>query len=312
MPSVKPAPRPHTGWVPPSRRPLPLLSPHREQFEALLRYPLPALRAYAAKRGVRLPERTTRRAAAAALVYAAGVAQAEQVASTGQVPFDSRDDAYPPIVRALRERGARRVLDLGAGPGLFAEALRDGHPDLERYLGVELLRGAVEQARRRLEGDRRFAFQRGDVREKLPAPRWAPDAVVLSFVLSYLDTHSADRLLREVSRAWPGAALVVALTFTSCVEPRPGADSGDAASLARRALHGEADATAAWDTARLGAYLRALQDHWALEAEELLPGGARVLWVARPYAGRGKGSGRQRRRPVRISGKSTRTASASS
>jgi len=312
MPSTEPATRPHTGWISPARRPLPLLSPHREQFEALLRYPLPALRAYAAKRGIHLPDRTTRRAAAAALMHAAGVAQAEQVASAGQVPFDARDDAYPPIVRALRERGARRVLDLGAGPGLFAEALRTGHPDLQRYLGVELLKGALEQARRRFEGDRRFAFQRGDLRGGLPAPRWAPEAVVLSFVLSYLDTVSADHLLREVSRAWPGAALVVALTFASCAEPRPGVDATDAASLARRALQGETDAAAAWDTARLGGYLRAVEDRYALESEELLPGGERVLWVARPYAGTGKGSGRQRRRPVRISGKRTRTASASS
>jgi len=316
-PSIRPPSpphRPHTGWVPLPRRPLPILSPHREMFDSLLRYPAAALRVHAVKRGLRAPPRASRRALAAALVRSMQVGRAEQAAAAGESTYDSRDDTYPTLVRALRERGATRVLDLGCGPGLFAEALRDGHPELQRYLGVEQVEGLVTQARRRFPGSPRFAFQQGDIRERLPSPRWRPDAVLLTFVISYLDTSSADQLLQAVSRAWPGAALVVAASFSTCADLRPGVPEADRSALARRALQGDAAAIAAWDTARLGAYLRALEDRYALEAEEMLPDGERLLWVARArsYAGTAQGSARQRRRPWRISGKRRRTAAASS
>jgi len=251
-------------------------------FDTLVRYPLPSLRSYALQRGLTLPRGISRQAAAAALIYAVAMAKAEQVVAAGERSYDAQDDTYPAIMRALRILGARRVLDLGCGPGVFAQALREGHPGLERYHGVEVVKGLVTQARRRFKGSPRYAFQHCDVRQKLPALRWRPEAIVLSFFLSYLDTRTADQLLGAVHRAWPGASLVIALTFHACADLRPGVAPEGARALGRGALRGDATAVAAWDTTRLGSYLRALVDRYGLQTEELLPGGERFLWVAQP------------------------------
>jgi SAM-dependent methyltransferase len=298
--------------VPLPRRPLPLLSPHPELFQQLLGYPVAALRAHAARRGLDLPPRTGRRALAAALVQSVQLARATEVDAAGEPTFEGRDDAYPVIARALRERGATSVLDLGCGPGLFAEALRGEHPGLRRYLGVDHVEGLVARARRRFARSRRFAFRAGGL-HPLPEPGWAPDAVVLAFVLSYLDTAGADRALEAIARTYPRATLFAAVTFASCAERRKEAAEGDPRELARRALQGDAAAAAAWETARLGSYLRALEDRYRVEVEQVLPGGYQVLWVARAraYAGTAHGSGRHSSRPVRISGKSRRTTAAS-
>src|SRR5437762_352400 len=64
------------------RPPLRLLSPQRELFDTLVRYP-----------PRRCEARRSSRRAAAALIHATGLARAERIAAAGQRIFDPQDEA---------------------------------------------------------------------------------------------------------------------------------------------------------------------------------------------------------------------------
>ena len=64
-----------------------------------------------------------------------------------------RDQRLGTVQAVLQASGARRVLDLGCGPGALLERLvRDGY---EQVTGVDVSARALEQAARRLRLDRR-------------------------------------------------------------------------------------------------------------------------------------------------------------
>ncbi|MEO7735413.1 MAG: class I SAM-dependent methyltransferase, partial [Kofleriaceae bacterium] len=209
-------------------RTIPLLSPHAEALRALVQLPASQLRAAVQARELAAPARATRAQLAHLLVHHAMRARAEADYRETGVAFDSRAAAYPHVRRLVTRYALRRLLDIGCGPGLFAEELRVRRalPRDGRYIGLDVSPAAIELARARLVADSRFAFRVGDA-EQLDAPAESCDGIVISFVLSYLDTHAVDRLVATLARDHPRATLIVALTFRSCVDPLEGVEPDD-------------------------------------------------------------------------------------
>ena len=270
------APWRRRGWI---ARPLPLLGP--PGAEALRGFSRGKLRAAAEHLGLAAPPRASREELAQLLAREQARAQAERAYADGEPAFDSREGEYPLLCELVATHGLRHLLDLGCGPGGFAaQALERGVlPADGSYHGIDNVAGTTEAARRRLAGDRRARFERRDLAAaELPrAPR--VDGLVLAFVLSYLDTRAADRLLRHLARAWPRATLLVAISVDTSLNGGPA--ERPPARLARRFLGGDRHALARWDTRRLLAYARAVDDHFGIIEEHRYPGAARLVWVAR-------------------------------
>jgi trans-aconitate 2-methyltransferase len=108
--------------------------------------------------------------------------------------------AVPPI-------DARRVIDLGCGPGNSTEVLARRFPHA-RATGIDSSADMIEAARRRLP---EIDFQVRDLREWADAPAAAPEDVILSnAVLQWVPGHA--RLLGAlVARLAPGGVLALQL-----------------------------------------------------------------------------------------------------
>lgn len=104
------------------------------------------------------------------------------------------------ITRALRERGASSVLDLGCGPGQFAEFIAAELPAID-YAGVDFSAVAVSRARQRCP---QYLFEK----RELPIAEFASlppfDAVVCTEVLEHVERD------REILAALPAETFVVA------------------------------------------------------------------------------------------------------
>jgi 2-polyprenyl-6-hydroxyphenyl methylase/3-demethylubiquinone-9 3-methyltransferase len=102
---------------------------------------------------------------------------------------------WPPVLRALREHGARDVLDVGCGDGGLVDRLREEGFEAQ---GVDV------------EPSRETAFvRRGSAYEPLDGPY---DAVVAVEVVEHLlDPRLAVRRMREALR--PGGLLVLTTPF---------------------------------------------------------------------------------------------------
>ena len=89
----------------------------------------------------------------------------------------------------------RRVLDLGTGTGVVAKALAERYPEAE-VVGIDLSRGMIEQARRRLPAElaERLRFEVGDA-SALAVPDGGFELVVLSNMIPFY-----DELARVVAR----------------------------------------------------------------------------------------------------------------
>jgi len=252
----------------------------------LLRFSLPALRQAASKRGLPVAQRSTRAQIACLLVRDKLLRDAETLYARGEAGYPARDSAYGTVCDAIGTRGKGAILDIGCGPGLFAEELLRSRvlSPAGAYLGIDPVRGAVELARARLSGDPRFRFEVGDA--EAPPADGPVDCVLLLFVLSYMDTHAADRVLRALQRKFAGAILVVALTLRSAFDRKLGAgdDAGDADELRLYlAGHLAGRAPAVWDPTRFECYRRCFDACYRLEAEETLPGPEpQVLWIGQP------------------------------
>jgi SAM-dependent methyltransferase len=131
----------------------------------------------------------------------------------GETYYDEyygEDAPYPPVHRGLlvgllREAGARRVLDAGAGPASF---LRDLDPDEFDRFGFDLTPEMVTVGRRVL-GDRGELWE-GSVLDPA-AFRGAPyDAVVCVGVLPHVPPEADEVVLRNlVGATRPGGLVVV-------------------------------------------------------------------------------------------------------
>ena len=123
-------------------------------------------------------------------------------------PGDARRDAFQErrdLVLAMMPASAARVLDIGAGPGVFTRRLLDRG---SACWVVDLSYEMVAAASRQLDGaSRRACFMVGDL-DRLPFADVSFDAVLCVGVLQYLP--SLDFALAELARVTvPGGHLVI-------------------------------------------------------------------------------------------------------
>lgn len=132
------------------------------------------------------------------------------------------DEFYGAAVEAVRLGGGEpsRVLDLGAGTGLLASALRSAWPGLELTL-TDAAGAMLEEARGRLGVDR-VSYVRADLVEPLPAGPW--DAIVSALAIHHLsDEEKRDLFVRARGELRDGGVFVNAEqvigpseAFTAC------------------------------------------------------------------------------------------------
>lgn len=142
----------------------------------------------------------------------AGYLDAYDTARSG----DARHDAFSQrreLALAMTPVAARRVLDVGAGPGVFTRRLLDRGASC---CVVDLSHAMVAAARRQLlGGSGRPSFIVGDI-ESLPFATGSFDAALCVGVLQYLPTLEAS--LAELARVVaPGGRLIV--TFPNARSP---------------------------------------------------------------------------------------------
>ena len=112
--------------------------------------------------------------------------------------FDAFYGAALDAIDDWRERESFRVLELGAGTGLFSALL------LERFKGIELsLMDAsdamLEQAKRRLSGETRASFAIAEMETAELGGPW--DAIVSALAIHHLSHDDKRALFRRVGKA---------------------------------------------------------------------------------------------------------------
>lgn len=112
------------------------------------------------------------------------------------------------VLRLLGLEPGQTVLDLGSGPGLFAQELADAVGPTGRVVGLDLSEPMLEMGRRRCADWPQVSFQQGDA-AKLPFEPGSFDAVVTTQVYEYVpDIPGA---LAEVARVLRPGGLVAIL-----------------------------------------------------------------------------------------------------
>jgi tRNA (cmo5U34)-methyltransferase len=118
-------------------------------------------------------------------------------------PFDA---FYGTAVAALEiaRPAPRRILDLGAGTGLFAGMVADAHPEAELVL-LDAATAMLAEARDAL-GDR-ASYVEGDLTHALPNGPW--DAIVSALAIHHLDDPAKRDLYARIHDALaPGGVFV--------------------------------------------------------------------------------------------------------
>lgn len=106
-----------------------------------------------------------------------------------QAPFV--EDKFEPLLRRTDLDTARRVLDVGCGPGTNAPFFE--HAD---YVGLDINERYIDTARRRHRG----TFRTGDIRTYEPDVRERFDFILVNSVLHHLDTEVVTNILASLSR----------------------------------------------------------------------------------------------------------------
>ena len=124
-----------------------------------------------------------------------------------------RDQRLAAVELALRQSGARRVLDLGCGPGALLERLLADR--YEQIVGVDVSIRALEQAARRLRLDELHEAQRGRIELFQSALTYRDtrlagfDAAALVEVIEHLDLPRLAAMEQNVfGSARPGTVVV--------------------------------------------------------------------------------------------------------
>jgi SAM-dependent methyltransferase len=105
-----------------------------------------------------------------------------------QAPF--AEQKFAPIVASGALRTARRVLDVGCGPGTNAHHFANAD-----YLGIDINPAYIDDARRRHKRE----FVVGDVTTFVAKPGEQFDFILLNSLLHHIATPDVTRLLRHLS-----------------------------------------------------------------------------------------------------------------
>jgi trans-aconitate methyltransferase/Flp pilus assembly protein TadD len=173
-------------------------------------------------------------------------------AESPKYAVDGTDSEYAPVwarvLAGLREQGAQRILDLGCGPGQFAQYLAAAWPDIT-YTGLDFSAVAVAKARQRCP---QFLFEQ----RELPVADFANlppfDTVVCTEVLEHVEND------REILAALPAGTAISASV--------PNFDAFGHVRLFR-------------DEAEVRARYGVLFDELAIEAFQL--SASNILWIMR-------------------------------
>ena len=115
-------------------------------------------------------------------------------------------DRFHGAALELLPQDARRVLELGAGTGLFSTMLRERMPGAALHL-VDVSEAMLAQARERLRGDARATFEAGDYRS-MPLPTGL-DVVASALSIHHLEHEAKQALFASVYAALrPGGVFV--------------------------------------------------------------------------------------------------------
>jgi SAM-dependent methyltransferase len=96
---------------------------------------------------------------------------------------------FAPILRRDDHLRARRVLDVGCGPGTNAAFFRDVD-----YVGLDCNASYLDAARRRFAGQ----FRRADVRSHQPPADERFDFILVNSLLHHIETTDVQRLLGQL------------------------------------------------------------------------------------------------------------------
>lgn len=127
------------------------------------------------------------------------------------------DPVFVEILARGLLNGRRTILDLGCGQGLLAAWLRSAAqlatqwpsqwpapPQPQRIVGIDLMPGDIDRARRALQGEAEFAV--GDIRATAFEPS---EAVVILDVLHYIEVEAQLAVLHRVRAALPSDGVLV-------------------------------------------------------------------------------------------------------
>jgi tRNA (cmo5U34)-methyltransferase len=118
------------------------------------------------------------------------------------------------------ETGPLRVLDLGAGTGLFAAMVLERYPDAQIHL-LDASEGMLDQAGKRFAGHPGISFRLADMATSDLSGDW--DLVISALAIHHLDDSAKQALFRSVRAALrPGGLFVNA---EQVLGPTPTADS---------------------------------------------------------------------------------------
>jgi len=118
--------------------------------------------------------------------------------------FNDFYTACLPLVRSLTH--AKKVLDIGAGTGLFSQFVSDVSPDLQFTL-VDLSAQMLDVARERFEGEPNFEFIELDFsKEPLPGKY---DLIISALAIHHLEDADKIKLYKNIYKALNDGGLFI-------------------------------------------------------------------------------------------------------
>lgn len=119
------------------------------------------------------------------------------------------DDFYGAALRLIEDWKARedfRVLDLGAGTGLFSAMILERFPKAELHL-LDASSGMLDQARERFRGNPAVSFRLGDMAACALGGPW--DVIVSALAIHHLDDAAKQSLFAGIAAALAPGGLFV-------------------------------------------------------------------------------------------------------
>lgn len=125
----------------------------------------------------------------------------------GLIPcFDTFYGTALDLIDDWRDAEKLRVLDLGAGTGLFTAMLLARHPDAQIHL-VDASEKMLEQARQRFDGNPAITYAVADMSDSELGGPW--DLIISALAIHHLEDAAKKQLLGEIRSALSEGGLFV-------------------------------------------------------------------------------------------------------